>query len=92
MTKTELDIMVRTDCQELKSTCWKVTEDIVRFLGPPKDQIDEDVEVILDLVAQAMLYAYKLGSDSTEAVINDRLELTKEDLFQTVDIVENFNL
>ena len=73
MTNEELELLKQADILEVKDATYRTVEKIVNYFADVFDvDVNEaDMNVLLDFVAQAVMYGYKCGSDTTEAIMKD---------------------
>ena len=73
MTNEELELLKQADILEVKDATYQTVEKIVNYFADVFDvDVNEaDINVLLDFVAQAVMYGYKCGSDTTEAIMKD---------------------
>jgi len=73
MTNAELELLKQADILEVKDVTYQTVEKIVNYFADVFDvDVNEaDMNVLLDFVAQAVMYGYKCGSDTTEAIMKD---------------------
>jgi hypothetical protein len=72
----ELELIAAADKLDLKDATFTTAENVVNYF---KDVFGVepnafDMNVILDLIADAVMFAYKTGADTTEAIVNDPVE------------------
>lgn len=73
MTNEELELLKQADILEVKGATYQTVEKIVNYFVDVFDvDVNEaDMNVLLDFVAKAVMYGYKVGSDTTEAIMKD---------------------
>lgn len=77
MTKMELELIAAADKLDLKDAICTTAENVVNYF---KDVFGVepnafDMNVILDLIADAVMFAYKTGADTTEAIMKDPIDV-----------------
>lgn len=77
MTKIELELIAAADKLDLKDATYTTAENVVSYF---KDVFGVepnafDMNVILDLIADAVMFAYKTGADTTEAIMKDPIDV-----------------
>lgn len=76
MTKMELELIAAADKLNLKDAVDTTAENVLNYFkdvfGVETNGFDK--KVMLDFIADAVLFAYKTGADTTEAIMKDPID------------------